>query len=302
MRAAAFTRASTEARAGLLMALPALLLLLLFVALPFLGAVALSFSDLRLSAPSAARYVGTESYDALFADPVFWAALRNNLLFALVIVPLQTALALGLALLVDRRLPGIAFFRGLFFLPVLFPMALVAVVWQLLYAPGPDGPLNVLLGLVSLGLWEPVDFLRDSLFALPALMLLSIWQGAGFQMLILLAGLQGIPEERYEAARIDGSGAWARFVHVTLPGLRRPLLFVVLLTAILAFRLFDQVQILTQGGPQYATTTLMYEAVKRAFERGQIGIASALTVVFFVLVLAVTLVQRILSRDRGATV
>ncbi len=282
------------------MALPALLLLFLFVALPFLGAIALSLSDLRLGSPGAARFVGTDSYGALFADPVFWSALRNNLIFALAIVPLQTALALALALLLDRKLPGIAFFRGLFFLPVLFPMALVAVIWQLIYAPGPDGPLNVIFSYMSLGFWEPVDFLRNPYFALPALMLLSIWQGVGFQMLILLAGLQGIPKERYEAARIDGSSAWQRFVHITLPGLRRPLLFVVLLTAILAFRLFDQVQILTQGGPEDTTTTLMYEAVKRAFNRGQIGSASALTVVFFVLVLLVTVLQRMLLRDREA--
>lgn len=281
------------------MALPALLGLVLFVALPFGVALLMSLSDLRLGSPRAPSFVGLSNYRALAEDPVFLRALANNGLFALVVVPLQTALALGLALLLDRRLRGIALFRGLFFLPVIFPIALVSVIWQLLYAPGPEGPLNVLLGIVSFGAWESLDFLREPAWALPALMLMSVWQGVGFQMVILLAGLQGIPEQRHEAARIDGAGAWRRFLHVTLPGLKGPLLFVVLVTTILAFRLFDQVRILTQGGPRDSTTTVMFETVKRAFDRGQIGMASAMTVVFFVLVLLVTLLQRVFARERA---
>jgi multiple sugar transport system permease protein len=166
----------------------------------------------------------------------------------------------------------------------------------LIYAPGPDGMLNSFLSLLSLGAWTARDFLHDPHWALAAVMLTSIWQGTGFQMVILLAGLQAIPEQLYEAARMDGAGALARFRHVTLPQLRNPLLFVVLVTTILAFRLFDQVQIMTQGGPLNATTTVMFEAVQAAFTRQQVAAGSAMTVVLFALVLLITLLQRRLAR------
>ncbi|HKJ87545.1 MAG TPA: sugar ABC transporter permease, partial [Gammaproteobacteria bacterium] len=212
-------------------------------------------------------------------------------------VPLQTGLALGLALLLDRPLRGMVVFRTLFFLPVVFPMSLVAVVWTLIYAPGPDGLMNAALGTLTLGAWTPVDFLNDPRWALPALMLLSVWQGVGFQMVILLAALQGVPASLHEAARMDGAGPVRRFRHVTLPQLRNPLIFVGLVTAILAFRLFDQVQIMTRGGPLDATTTVMYQAFTAVFERQQVAEGAAMTVVFFLLVLAVTVVQRYLVRE-----
>jgi multiple sugar transport system permease protein len=283
---------------ALLLTAPALLGLALFVALPFLTALVLSFTDLRLGSPLPVEFVGLEQYRRIFTDPAFLRALANNALFAIVVVPAQTALALGLALLLDRGLHGTLLFRTLFFLPVVFPMALVSVMWILIYAPGPEGMLNAFLSLVSLGAWEPRDFLRDPALALPAIMLLSLWQGAGFQMIILLAGLQSIPRDLYEAAALDGAGRWQRFRHVTLPGLRNPLVFVMLITTILAFRLFDQVRIMTRGGPEDATTVVMFETVQAAFDRQQVARACAMTVVFFLIVLAVTLVQRRLARQQ----
>ncbi len=284
---------------ALLMAAPALLGLTLFVLLPFLLALALSFTNLRLGSPLPLEFVGLEQYRRIFTDPAFLHALGNNLLFAAVVVPLQTALALGLALLLNRGLKGTVLFRTLFFMPVVFPMSLVAVVWVLIFAPGPDGMLNAFLDQLSFGHWQPRDFLRDRQLALPAIMLLSIWQGAGFQMVILLAGLQAIPCELDEAAALDGAGRWQRFRHITLPQLRNPLIFVMLVTTILAFRLFDQVQIMTRGGPDYATTTVMYETVQALFTRQEVARASAMTVVFFLLVLAVTLLQRrLLKQER----
>lgn len=246
-----------ETPAAWLLAAPALLGLLAFVALPFLLALALSFTDLRMGSPLPVEWAGLEQYARILSDPGFLHALRNNAVFAAVVVPLQTALALGLALLLDRPLRGMVVFRTLFFLPVVFPMSLVAVVWILIYAPGTDGLMNAALATLTLGAWEPVDFLHDPRWALPAIMLLSIWQGVGFQMVILLAALQGVPQTLHEAARLDGAGPVRRFWHVTLPQLRNPLIFVALVTAILAFRLFDQVQIMTQGGPLDATTTVM---------------------------------------------
>ncbi len=237
---------------AVLMSSPALVGLLLFVAAPFLLAVALGFTNLRLGSPLPLEWVGFEQYRRIFTDPSFGRALLNNLLFAVVVVPLQTILALVLALLLNRRLYGTQWFRTLFFAPVVFPLSLVAVVWVLIFAPGPNGMMNAFLDLVSLGAWTPRDFLHDPYFALPAIMLTSIWQGTGFQMVILLAGLQAIPANLYEAAAIDGAGRWQQFWHVTLPQLRNTLIFVVLVTTILAFRLFDQVQIMTQGGPHDA--------------------------------------------------
>jgi len=286
-----------EACAAWLFAVPGLIGLTLFVALPFLVAVVLSFTDLRLGSPLPTRFVALAQFGSIFEDEAFLRALLNNSLFALVVVPVQTALALALALLLARASAGMVVFRTLFFLPVVFPMSLVAVIWVLLSAPGPDGVLNTLLDVLSLGAWEPRDFLRDPALALPVIMLLSIWQGAGFQMVVVLAGLQSIPRELYEAAALDGAGGWGRFRHVTLPQLRNTLLFVVMITTILAFRLFDQVQIMTQGGPQNATTTVMFEAVRAAFSRQQVARASAMTVVLFVIVLGVTVALRRVIRE-----
>ncbi|MEW8534522.1 MAG: sugar ABC transporter permease [Candidatus Thiodiazotropha endolucinida] len=274
------------------MAIPALAGLLLFILLPFAAALALAFTDLRLGSPLPVKFVGFGQFVQLFNDPDFMRALLNNLLFAAVVVPLQTVLALALALLLNQGLPGTVAFRTLFFMPVVFPMSLVSVIWSLIYAPGPDGMMNAFLEWASFGLWEARDFLRDPLLALPGIMLLSIWQGVEFQMVILLAGLQAIPQSLYEAAALDGAGRWQQLLHITLPQLRNPLIFVMLITTILAFRLFDQVQIMTRGGPDNATTTVIYEMVQSAFARQQVALASAMTVVFFLLVLAVTWLQR----------
>ncbi len=271
--------------------------MLLFLFLPFLLALVFAFTNLRLGSPLPLEFVGFKQFLRIFGDPGFLRALGNNLLFAIVVVPLQTALALGLALLLDQGLRGTVIYRTLFFMPVVFPMSLVAVVWVLIYAPGPAGMMNQLLDLLSLGHWQPRDFLRDPDLALPAIMLLSVWQGTGFQMVILLAGLQAIPRELHEAAALDGAGPWQRFLHVTLPQLRNPLIFVMLVTTILAFRLFDQVQIMTRGGPDNATTTVMYEMVQTVFTRQQVARASAMTVLFFLVVLLITLLQRRFARQ-----
>jgi len=285
-----------NARLAWLFALPALLGLFCFVLLPFVLSIIISFTNLRLGSPLPLEFMGFSQYQRIFTDQAFLAALRNNSLFALVVVPLQTGLALLLALLINRPLRGMAIFRSLFFMPVVFPLSLVAVVWILVFAPGPQGLLNQLLGTITLGSWQARDFLHDSVWALPAISLTSIWQGVGFQMVILLAALQGIPHELYEAARVDGANRWQQFVCITLPQLRNAIIFVVLVTTILAFRLFDQVQIMTQGGPNNATTTVMYEAVNSAFGSQQVARASAMTVVFFTIVLLITLLQRTVSR------
>ena len=276
---------------------PAFIGLFLFVGLPFALAVILSFTNLRLGSPLPLEFLGFEQYHRILKDPGFLRALLNNGIFALVVVPVQTAIALGLALLLNQPLKGMAIFRTFFFMPVVFPMSLVSVVWILIYAPNPDGMMNSLMEVLTFGLWEPTDFLRNPWLALPSIILLSMWQGVGFQMVILLAGLQSIPGNLYEAAAIDGSNKWNQFIHITLPQLRNTLIFVMLVTSILAFRLFDQVEIMTQGGPNEATTTVMYEAVRAAFEQQKMAKGAAMTVVFFLVVLTITLVQRLVVKQ-----
>lgn len=286
-----------QSRVAYLMAAPALIGLLLYLAIPFLVSVYMSFTNKRLGNQPNFRIVGFERYERVLTDPEFLHALFNNAVFAAVVVPLQTGLALGLALALNQRLRAMAAFRTFFFMPVVFPMALVSVVWILILAPGPNGMLNAFLETVTLGSWTPVDFLRDPDWAMPAIIVVSIWQGVGFQMVILLAGLQSIPASLYEAASIDLAGPWNQFRFVTLPSLRNTLIFVVTVTLIFSFRLFDQVNIMTDGGPLNATTTVMHQTVSTAFDKGQIGTASAMTVIFFVIVLVVTLIQRRFLRE-----
>lgn len=285
-------RLDRDLPAGPLLAAPALLGLLLFVALPFALAALLSLTDARLGAQAPVRFVGLAQYADLLGDPEFRRTLANTLIFAAGIVPAQTAAALGLALLLAGREPGNGALRLGFFLPVAFPLSLVAVIWILILAPGEQGLMNALLGLLSGGAWQARDFLREPALALPALMLVSVWQGLGLQMVILIAGLQGIPVARYEAAAVDGAGRWQRFRHVTLPGLRSPLAFVIVITTLLAVRLFDQVQIMTRGGPAGRTSVIVFETVRAVFERQQLARASAMTVLLALLVLGLALLQR----------
>lgn len=276
---------------------PALLGLFFFIALPFFLAAFLSLTNLKLGSPLPLEFVGFEQFRRIFQDPAFLRGLLNNLIFAVVVVPLQITLALGLALMLNRPLKGMVFFRSLFFMPVIFPLSLVAVVWILIFAPGPNGMMNAFLEAITFGHWIPRDFLHHPMLALPSIMITSIWQGAGFQMIILLAGLQSIPQDLYEAASVDGAGKLRQFRHITLPQLRNTLIFVGVVTMILAFRLFDQVQIMTQGGPAKASTTVMFEAVQAAFARQQVARGSAMTVVLFIIVLGLTLLQRHLAQQ-----
>jgi multiple sugar transport system permease protein len=290
------TQTSEQTVAWLFMA-PALLGLAVFILMPFILAIVLSFTNVRLGSPLPVEWVGWREYARLFSDAGFQRALFNNLLFALVVVPVQTLLALGLALWLNRPLRGRVVFRTLFFMPVVFPLSLIAVVWILIYSPDADGLMNHALRAVTLGHWQTRDFLHDPLWALPAIMLTSVWQGVGLQMVVLLAALQAIPAELYEAAAIDGAGAWQRFRYVSLPQLRNALVFVVIVTTILAFRVFDQVRIMTQGGPENHSATVVFAAVRAAFDRSQVAKGMAMSVVFFLVVLAITLVQRKLLKQ-----
>ncbi len=298
-------RVRRDTSAGILMSMPAILGLVLFVAVPFVAAIVLSLYYIKIAQVRPPTFFGLTQYSRLFFDPidsaVFWRSLLNNFTFAIIVIPVQTGLALLLAVLLNRKLRGVRFFRTIFFLPVVFPMALVAVIWRLILDRSPDGLLNSLVDVVSGGIIPAHDWLGSSTTALGSVILLSIWQGVGFQMVIILAGLQEIPEERYEAAQLDRASAWQQFTNVTVPGLRNTLIFIILLTTILAFRVYDQVFILirTANANADATQTLLYEATNAIYSENNLGQASAISVVLFVIIVSITLVQRALLRQRN---
>lgn len=227
------------------------------------------------------------------SDPLFYRSLINTLLFAILVLPLQSGVALGLAILVNQKIRGRIFFRTVYFAPVVTSMVVASIVWSFMLNTD-RGMLNELLrGLLHDPNAGP-DWLGDSRYALPAIALMSAWQGAGFQMLVFLAGLQSISPELYEAATLMGANAWQRFVHVTLPGLRNTIIFVLVSTTLLAFGLFTQVDVMTAGGPLDSTTTVVYHAVRSGFREQDVGYGSTITLVFFVIVLALSFVQRAL--------
>lgn len=277
---------------------PALLLLTVFLLIPFLMAFGFAFTDQRLipnpNLPT--RIVYFRNFVRLLDDEAFHRALLNNFLFAAVVVPLQTSFALLLAILVNQKLRVVNVFRTTYFSPVVTTMVVVAIIWTFLYNPG-EGFINAFIQTISFGRLGPYDWLTNTKLAFPAIMLLSIWQGVGFQMVIYLAGLQDIPDELYEAAQVDGANRWQQFWNVTLPQLRNTTIFVVIATTILAFKLFDQVWVMTKGGPQEATMTTMIMVYREGFKQGKIGYASAISVLFFLIVLGISLLQRLVLRE-----
>lgn len=287
-------RRSTSVAVAMLV--PAAVLMIAFLIIPIFLTFGLAFTNARLISPVPARFVGFDNFARLFTNDTFWKSLLNTVLFTIVIVPVQSGIALGLALLVNAKVRGTNFFRTVYFLPVVTSMVVVSMLWLFMYQP--DGLINVLLAKV--GISGP-DWLGDPGTALFAIIVLSIWQAVGFHMVIWLSGLQTIPAELYEAASIDGAGRWQQFVHVTWPGLRQTSIFILITITIAAFSLFTQVNIMTQGGPLDSTSTLVYMAVFTGFQQQQTGYAAAISLVFFALVLTVSLIQRYLTRDKETT-
>ncbi len=287
-------------RAGYAFVAPALTLITVFFFLPVLGAFALSLTDFDLYAigdPSLVRFVGGANYRRLFADPVFWQALRNTFYFVLVGGPLSVAAALGAALLVNQRIGERwqRFFRSVYFAPVVTTLVAVAIVWRYLYHPR-FGLVNWALGLVGIG---PIDWLGSVRWAMPAVILLAVWKSFGYNMIILVAGLQSIPAELYEAARLDGANAWQRFRHVTLPQLAPMMLFVSVISMIGYFQLFAEPYVMTAGGPLRSTTSVALYMYEEGFRWWRMGYAAAIAFILFLVILAATLVQfRLQRRER----
>ncbi|SHF95735.1 multiple sugar transport system permease protein [Kaistia soli DSM 19436] len=280
------------------MLLPSLALIAAFLLLPFLSSFRIALTNERLiPRPVPARFVGLDNFQKVLTDHDFWQALWNVARFTVMVLPVQCGFALAIALLLNQKLPFRNFFRGLFFLPAITSMVVVCVIWATLFQY-PTGPFNQILGVVSFGMAQPIDWLGDPAWSMPAIVLLSAWQAYGFQMIVYLAGLQGISDSLYEAASLDGANRWQKFWHVTMPSLRQTHVFVLIITTIQAFKLFTQVNILTQGGPRGTTETLVHYMFSAGFVNQRLGLASAVAIILFFIVLAVSLVQRLVVRDR----
>jgi len=285
-----------EARAARTFVAPAAVLLTVFFFVPVLLCFALAFTNARLISPHGPQFVGLDNFTRLFSDPLFWRSLRNTVFFSAVVVPLQSGFALVLALLINAQIPGVNFFRTVYFLPVVTSIVVVSILWTFMYQK--DGLVNHLLQAASFNAIQGADWLNNSSTAMPAIIFMSIWQAVGFHMVIWLAGLQTIPGDLYEAAELDGATTWKRFRFVTWPGLRATRTFILVTITIAALSLFAQIKVMTNGGPLDSTSTVVFQAVRAGYEQQQTAYASAISLVFFVLVLMVSLVQRYLTRDK----
>lgn len=285
-------------QAGALFVSPALLLILVFFIVPVFIALLLSFSDFDIYALGNLehlRFIGLRNYTDLFGNPLFWTALWNTVYFVVIGGPLSMFVSLGAALLISSKLVRFkTLFRTVFFLPVVTTLVAVAVMWRYLYHPR-YGLLNYALD--GLGI-EPIDWLGDPFWAMPAIILMAAWKNFGYNMIIFLAGLQSIPDSLYEAARIDGANRWQQFWHVTLPMLAPTFLFVAIITMIGYFQLFAEPYVMTQGGPLGSTRSLVLLMYEEGFRWWRMGQAATIAVLLFFLTLAGTLLQLRLQRGR----
>ena len=351
-----------EAITGWLMAAPVIILLLVFLIIPFLFAFYFSFTNQRLVSPNPTEVVGLSNFRNLLnvrfftvspeldeggqiqrdengeivypslrgytrnnpeyphldglrewtswqrgnnrtyllaSDVVFMKALFNTLIFVIVVAPLQGGVALLLALLINQPLRGINVFRTIYFMPVVISMVVIALLWRFIY-DGSNGLLNTMLGAVTSGAFQPVDWLGNPNTALGALIGMSVWQGVGFHMVVWLSGLQTIPTVLYEAASTEGANTSQKFRFITWPGLRNTAILVLIVITIQAFGLFTQVNVMTRGGPLDATQSIVFQAYERGFEKQDIAGGSAISVILFLMVLTISIVQRYLTREKAS--
>jgi len=285
-----------RSHAGWWFAAPSLLVLALFFFVPVLAAFAMSLTDFDLYALTDLdnlRFVGFENYGALLREPLFWKSLGNTFYFVLLGVPLSLGLSLGAAMLVNSRVARWRnFFRTVYFAPVVTTLVAVAVVWRYILHTR-YGFLNYMLSWFGI---DGIDWQGDPHWAMPSIVLLAVWKNFGYNMIILLAALQGIPEDLYEAARIDGATGWQLFRHVTLPSLAPVLTLVSILTMTGYFQLFAEPYVMTEGGPLQSTLSVLYFMFEEGFKWWSLGRASAVAFLLFVLMFAITLLQLRLTR------
>ena len=283
-------RKRDERVAAYIFVAPAVILLIAFLVVPMIYTVYFSGFKYQIMRPDAMKFIGLENYQKLFSDKNFWLALKNTVYFTVIVVPCQCVLALALALLVSKKFRGVAVFRTMYFAPQLTSMVVISVLWSVLYNANPNtGLINSIL--VSLGM-SPIKFLSDANTAMNSIIFMSAWQGAGYQMMIFLAGLQGIPRDQYEAASVDGATKFKQFLYITIPGLKGTIKYVIMITMIQAMKLFTQPYIMTQGGPKNSTKTLVYYIYTQGFQKGNFGYACSIAAVFFVIVVCMSMAMK----------
>ena len=283
-------RKRDERVAAYIFVAPAVILLIAFLVVPMIYTVYFSGFKYQIMRPDAMKFIGFENYQTLFSYKNFWLALKNTVYFTVIVVPCQCVLALALALLVSKKFRGVAVFRTMYFAPQLTSMVVISVLWSVLYNANPNtGLINSIL--VSLGM-SPIKFLSDASTAMNSIIFMSAWQGAGYQMMIFLAGLQGIPRDQYEAASVDGATKFKQFLYITIPGLKGTIKYVIMITMIQAMKLFTQPYIMTQGGPKNSTKTLVYYIYTQGFQKGNFGYACSIAAVFFVIVVCMSMAMK----------
>ncbi|MGJ6980605.1 carbohydrate ABC transporter permease [Aestuariimicrobium soli] len=272
---------------GWILTLPAFVHTLLWVGGPVVAAIILSFTDYDVV--NAPVFNGVDNYAEIMGDGVFWRALWHNLIMVVIGVPISMFIALVLAVALNQGLKAQSWFRTMIFMPHVTATVAIAMIWLWIYAPNEGGLANVLLGFVGI---TPQAWLTNSNLALPAVIIVTIWQGIGLKMLIYLASLQGVSQELYEAADVDGASTIQKFWHITVPMLR-PATFFVLVTSIIGnFQTFDLIYNLTNGGPANATTVITYQIYVAAFQQFRMGYATAQSVVLLLVLIVITLISR----------
>ncbi|GIN76387.1 carbohydrate ABC transporter permease [Bacillus paralicheniformis] len=275
---------------------PSLLILSVFLVIPSIMAVYYAFTDYYLLTPDLRKFVGFDNFIKLFKDPIFLKSLSNTLKFVVLVIPLQIGAALGLALLLNKKRKANTFFKVAYFSPVVMSLVVISVLWLYLLNPN-EGMINNVLTHVGL---PPQPFLTSPEQAIFTIVFVSVWQGAGFQMLIFLAGLQNIPGDVYEAAQLDGMNKWQRFIYITLPLLKPTSIFIFITTLISAFKLLVQPMVMTQGGPVNSTMTVVYYIYQTGFTDRMVGYASSIALLFGTMIGLVTLAQRkLVKEDEG---
>ncbi len=276
---------------------PALLVIFIFVLYPILAVIYYSFTDYSIVTPPV--WVGLRNFQVLSTDTIFWQALSHSIIYLLV-TPILIFFSIILAIIVNRKLPGITAFRAMYYIPVIAGSIAVGISWRLMLDT--NGLLNSLL--ISLGIiQDPVQWLAEPSYTLPIAMLLTVWMGLGYYMMIFLAGLQNIPEELYDAAQIDGCNAWQKHWHVSFPGLRPQIVFVTVISSLAALQVFNEIFILTGGlgGILNSGVTMVFYLWRQAFRLQHAGMASAIALVLLVITLGFSIMNiRMLERGTEA--
>jgi len=281
-----------KALTGYLFILPLISILAIFVLIPVGASLVLSFYKWDII--SSPRFVGLQNYVRLVGQDLFWISLKNTFIYTVAVVAIGLVLALSLALLLNETwLRGKTFFRTVYFIPVITSMVVISMIWSWLYSPT-YGILNYILKILGLPMQK---WLSDPKLAMICIILMTIWKFLGYHTIIFLAGLQGIPEQMYEAAMLDGSNWWQRFRYITLPLLKPTTFFITVMAIIGSFQVFDQVYIMTEGGPLYSTTVLVVYLYNNAFRYFRMGFGCAIAWVLFGIIFIVTLVQLRLFRE-----